>query len=182
MLYTQHIDTAVTVYIYKLFSQQKNSASTRYIPSKLADKFLTLYRHCRYALIEAAFDEVYTALGERTKYDYTDDNSSVEEEIEADEFNNLTRPIDDSDRKRKKTQSYNKDIPERQTKAKRYLETVQQPYKEKCIKAQTDKLRHYGFDISSAREGAYVGLKGQLKSARNNTLTLFLKIAPYFDG
>lgn len=33
--------------------------------------------------------------------------------MEADEFDNLARPIDDSDRKRKKTQSYNKDIPER---------------------------------------------------------------------
>lgn len=103
MLCTQYIDTAVTVYICKLFGQQKNSASTRYIPSKLADKFLTLYRHCRYALTEAAFDEAYIALGERTKYDYTDDNSSVEEEIEADEFDDLARPIDDSDRKRKKT-------------------------------------------------------------------------------
>lgn len=180
MLYTQHIDTVVTVYAYKLFGQQKNKDSTRYIPSILADEFLVLYRHCRYALTETAFDKVYTALKERCKYSYIDDdNSNAEEEVAADKFDDLARPIDSDKRA---LLVYNKDITKRQLKAKRYLETVWQLYKEKCVKAQIDRIRYYGFDVLSASEGAYVGLKGQLTSARNNTLTLFLKIALYFDS
>lgn len=182
MLCTQYIDTAVTVYTYKLFGQQKNSNGTRYIPSKLADEFLTLYRNCRYILTEAVFDEVYTALKERAKYNNTDDSSIEEGELvlEADEFDDLTRPVNVSNKYT--SLAYNKDTTERQLKAKRYLEIAQQPYKEKCVKVQTDKLRHYSFNILSAGEGAYVGLKGQLTSARNDTLTLFLKIALYFDS
>lgn len=182
MLCTQYIDIAVIVYIYKLFGQQKNSNGTRYIPSKLADEFLTLYRNCRYILTEAIFDEVYIALKERAKYNDTDDSSIEEEELvlEADKFDDLTRPVNISNKYT--SLAYNKDTTERQLKAKRYLEIVQQPYKEKCVKVQTDKLRYYSFDVLSAGEGAYVGLKEQLTSTRNDTLTLFLKIALYFDS
>lgn len=180
ILYTQYIDTVVTVYTCKLFGQQKNKDSTRYIPSTLADEFLVLYRYCRYVLTETVFDKAYTALKERCKYSYIDDdNSNVEEEVAADEFNNLARPIDSDKRV---LLVYNKDTTERQLKVKRYLEIVQQLYKEKCVKAQTDRIRHYGFDVLSASEGAYAGLKGWLTSTRNNTLTLFLKIALYFDS
>lgn len=180
ILYIQYIDIVVIVYTYKLFGQQKNKDSTRYILSTLADEFLILYRYCRYILTETVFDEVYTALKERSKYSYIDyDNSNVEEKVAVDKFNNLARPINSNKRV---LLVYNKDITKRQLKAKHYLETVQQLYKEKCVKAQTDRIRHYGFDVLSASEGTYAGLKGWLTSARNNILTLFLKIALYFNS
>lgn len=175
MLYIQYIDTAVTAYTYKLFGQQKNKTSTRYIPSKLVDEFLSLYRHCRYVPTETVFNEAYVALGEYAKCC----DSSIEEELEVNKFDDLTRPVDGDSTK---ASVYNKDTTKRQLKAKRYLKIVQQPYKEKCVKAQTDKLRYYGFDVLSASEGTYVGLKGQLTSTRNDTLTLFLKIVLYFDS
>lgn len=43
-------------------------------------------------------------------------------------------------------------------------------------------MRHFGYDVSSASKGAHAGLKKWTASARNNTLTLILRMALFYDG
>lgn len=188
MLCTQYIDIAVRAYIAKTFGQQKNEDTNRFELSELANKFLVLYRKCRYAASKEAFTDVYTKLDERAKYGKNSDGDSefddlvyIEIQLDIDieeELDIIVRLIDNPTT----TTTIVKNIPERQQKIIRYLQTVQQVYKEKCVKAQTDKLRYFRYDVSSGGESAYKGLKVQTTSLRNDTLTFFIKLALFYDS
>lgn len=184
ILCTQYIDTAVEIQAYKTFGQQKSEDSIRYVASKVAAKFIALYKTCRNTAIEDRFDEAYNVLLKRAQRDEALDNSanSADSADSADsvddEVDKIARPIELS----KHVLDNNKDTPERQLKIVRYLEKYQQVYKEKCVKAQTNRLHYYGYNISSASKGAYAGLKRQTQSARNNTLTFFIKLGPFYNS
>lgn len=188
ILYTQYIDIVVRAYIVKIFGQQKNKDTNRFELSELANKFLALYRKCRYTASKEAFTNVYTKLDERAKYSKNSDGDSnfddlvyieiqlnidIEEELDIiiQLINNPTT-----------TTIIVKDIPERQQKIIRYLQTIQQVYKEKYVKAQTDKLQYFRYDIFSSGENAYKGLKVQTTSLRNDTLIFFIKLALFYDS
>lgn len=97
MLCTWYINTAVEAQACKTFGWQKNKDSTRYIPSELATKFLSLYRNCRLVLLEAAFDQACSEMLERAQRDETTGSNSDSEDREADaddEVDTLVRPID----------------------------------------------------------------------------------------
>lgn len=182
ILYTQYINTVVEVQACKTFSQQKNPDSTRYILSELATKFFALYKTCRLALLEAAFNEAYAKMLERAQRDELSnsdsDSDDQDTDIDADnEVDILARPIDYT-----KAVALTKDTPARQLKIVRYIKKHQQVYKEKCVKAQTDRLRHYRFDTSLASKGAHAGLKRQTTLSRNNILTFFLKLRLFYEG
>lgn len=119
--------------MYKIFGQQKDEAGRRYIPSKLANKFLSFYRNCRLILTEEVFDKVYIDFAERAKYGRSDDEYEEEEE-EEEELDIIVYLVD----LYKTVTTIDKNILARWLKAKRYLQKVQQPYKEKYVKAQTD--------------------------------------------
>lgn len=195
MLYTQYIDTIVRAYTAKTFGQQKNEETNKYILSELAQEFLALYRTCRYVLTEDTFNEVYAALDERAIYGQnniyeSDDDeyfnavqraafTAVETDVELEDkldiiIRLIENPTDPS--------TILKDILERWQKIVRYLQTAQQVYKEKCVKAQTDRIQHFGIDTSSGSKSAYKGLKVQTTSSRNNTLTFFIKLALFYDA
>lgn len=182
ILYTQYINTVVEAQAYKTFGQQKNDNSTRYVLSELAAKFLALYKDCRLTLLEAAFNDAYAKILERAqRNELSDSNSDDREALDTDADNKvdiLVQPIDPT----KAVATTKKDTPTRQLKIVRYIEKYQQVYKEKYVKAQTDRLRHYGFDTSSASKGAYASLKRQTTSSRNNTLTFFLKLILFYEG
>lgn len=180
ILCIQYIDIVVKANAYKIFGQQKDPARRRYIPSKLADEFIALYRNYRLALTEEAFDKAYGDLAERAKYDYDDSNDSdnSDQYKDKEELDIIARLVNI----RKEATTTDKNIPARQLKAERYLQKAQQPYKELYVKAQIDQLLYFGFNVSSIGEGAYRGLKKQTQSARNNTLTIVLKIMLFFDS
>lgn len=180
ILCIQHIDTAVEAQVYKIFGQQKSEDSIRYVASELASEFLTLYRTYRFAKTEQRFDEACAAILDRTiRDDASDsDNDSDNDDKDIDE---IARPLTIDKRVGSYTTT-NKDTSTRQLKALRYLKNYQQVYKEKCVRAQIDKLRYFGFDVLLAGKGAYVGLKKQTISACNNTLTFILKLYLFFDG
>lgn len=50
------------------------------------------------------------------------------------------------------------------------------------MKAWTNEIRHFGYNTSSGGESAHKGLKAWTTSSRNNTLTFFIKLAPFYDG
>lgn len=189
MLCIQYIDTIVRAYVYKTFGQQKDNETNRFVLSELANKFLVLYRKCRFIESELAFDEVYSALNKRAKcgktyrdndsdqYDLTQRNLEVDNEIDE-ELDTIARLIDNPTA----PTTTIKDTPARQQKIIRYLQTAWQVYKEKCIKVQTNKIRYFGYNISSGGKSAYKGLKAQTTSSRNNTLTFFIKLALFYDG
>lgn len=184
ILYTQYIDIAVKANVYKIFGQQKDKETNRYVPSKLAYEFLNLYRKCRLVLTELVFEQVYTNLSIRAKYSRSDesdesdyDEARIKREL-AEELDKIVQPTD----RRKTVTTIDKNIPTRQLKAERYLQTTQQPYKELCIRVQTDKLLYYGFDVLSLGKGIYRGLKKQTASARNDILTIIIKIILYYDS
>lgn len=182
ILYTQYINTAVEVQACKTFGQQKNPDSTRYIPSELAAKFLALYKTYRLALSEAAFNEACAKMLERAQRDELSNSDSDSDDQDTDtdtdnEVDILARPIDYT-----KAVASTKDTPVRWLKIVRYIKKHQQVHKEKYVKAQTDRLRHYGFDTSSASKGAHTGLKRQTTSSRNNILTFFLKLGLFYEG
>lgn len=180
ILCIQYIDIVVKANAYKIFGQQKDPARRRYIPSKLANEFIALYRNYRLVLTKEAFDKAYGDLAERAKCDYDDSNDSdnSDQYKDKEELDIIARLVNI----RKEATTIDKNIPARQLKAERYLQKAQQPYKELYIKVQTDQLLHFGFDVSSTGEGAYRGLKKQTQSARNNTLTIVLKIILFFDS
>lgn len=62
ILYTQYIDTAVRANTYKIFGQQKDKNSNRYIASLLVEEFIILYKQCRYVPTEDVFNKAYTAI------------------------------------------------------------------------------------------------------------------------
>lgn len=76
MLCTWHIDTAVRAYASKTFGWQKDNETNRFVPSELANEFLALYRKCRFAESELAFDKACAALDERAKCGETYHNDS----------------------------------------------------------------------------------------------------------
>lgn len=77
ILYTQYIDTVVRANVYKLFGQQKDEYTNRYIASELIEESIQLYKTYRYILIEEAFNKAYIAIDERTKYsEYNDYNTN----------------------------------------------------------------------------------------------------------
>lgn len=133
MLYTQHIDTVVRANAYKLFGQQKDKYTNRYVASELVEEFISLYKACRFASTEAVFNKVYAAIDERakcSKIDYNSDNdfttteraTFVAAEIDAEleeELDIIIRPI--LRRNAKAATTIVKDIPVRQQKAQRYL-------------------------------------------------------------
>lgn len=185
-----HIDTAVKANACKIFGQQKDKETNRYVPSKLVYKFLNLYRKCRLALTELAFEEAYTNLSIRAKCGRSDESDydkaaqdkaaqvqRIKQEL-AEELDEIVQPID----RRKTVTTIDKNIPIRQLKAERYLQTAQQPYKELCIRVQTDKLLYYGFDVLSLGKGIYGGLKKWIASARNDILTMIIKIMLFYDS
>lgn len=189
MLYTQYIDTAVRAYAAKTFGQQKNEDTNRFELSELTNKFLALYRNCRYIASKEAFADAYTALDERAKYGENSDNDSnsdydpvyVQIQLDTDinkELDIIVRPIENPTT----ITTIVKDTPERQQKIVRYLQTAQQVYKEKYVKVQTNKLRHFGYDMLSSGKSVYKGLKVQTTSSRNNTLIFFIKLALFYDS
>lgn len=124
----------------------------------------------------------------RATYDEANDNNTSNNEsenenaeaVQDDEVDAIVRLVAID-----KRTSYNyqkKDTSIRQLKIIQYLERYQQVYKEKCVKVQTNKMRHFGFDVLLVGEGAYVGLKKQTASARNDILTFILKLYLFFDG
>lgn len=128
MLYTQYIDIVVRANVCKLFGQQKDKYSNRYIASELAEEFIQLYRACRFAPIEEAFNKACTAIdkrakcGKRNKYQSDDfftiaetaafratkTDAELEEEIDI-----ITRPLQNT----KAVTTTIKDTLERQYKA-----------------------------------------------------------------
>lgn len=107
MLYTQYIDTAVRANTYKLFGQQKDKHTNRYVASELIEEFISLYKAYRFAPTEAAFNKVYAAIDERakcSKIDYNSDNdfttteratfvaTKIDAELEE-ELDIIVRPI-----------------------------------------------------------------------------------------
>lgn len=77
ILYTQYIDTVVQANVYKLFGQQKDEYTNRYIASELIEESIQLYKTYRYILIEEAFNKSYIAIDERAKYsEYNDYNTN----------------------------------------------------------------------------------------------------------
>lgn len=180
MLCIQYIDTAVEAQAYKIFGQQKSEDSIRYVASELASEFLTLYRTCRFAKTEQRFDEACAAILKRTIRDDTSDSDNNSDNNDKD-IDEIARPLTIDKRVGSYTTT-NKDILTRQLKALRYLKNYQQVYKEKYVRAQTDKLRYFGFDVLLVGKGAYVGLKKQTTSARNNILTFILKLYLFFDS
>lgn len=182
ILYIQYIDTAVKAQVYKIFRQQKSKDSIRYVASELASEFLILYRIYRFAKTEKQFDEAYTTILNRAiRDDASDDTSDNESDNNDNDIDKIVRPLTID----KRVGSYtitNKDISTRQLKVLRYLENYQQVYKEKYVRAQIDKLRYFGFDVLLVGKGAYIGLKKQTTSARNNILTFILKLYLFFDG
>lgn len=178
MLYTQYIDTAVKAQAYKIFRQQKSKDSIRYV----ASEFLVLYRIYRFAKTEKQFDEAYAAILNRAiRNDASDDTSDNESDNNDNDIDKIARPLTIDKRVGSYTTT-NKDTSTRQLKALRYLENYQQVYKEKYVRAQTDKLRYFGFDVLSVGKGAYIGLKKQTTSTRNNILTFILKLYLFFNG
>lgn len=129
MLCTWHMDTAVKAYTAKTFGWQKNEDTNRFVPSELANEFLSLYRKCRYTETELLFNEAYAALDERAKcgeiqqaddeYDPTwrdpDMDNKIDEELDI-----IARPIDNPTA----PTSVVKDTPERWQKIVRYLQTT----------------------------------------------------------
>lgn len=188
ILYIQYIDTAVKAYAAKTFGQQKNKETNRFVPSELANEFLALYRKCRYVESKLLFNKAYAALDERAKYgkiqqDESDEYDLIQRNPEVDnkinkELDIIARPIDNPTVQT----SIVKDTLERQQKIIRYLQTAQQVYKEKCIKAQTNQIRHFGYNTSSSGESVYKGLKVQTTSSRNDILIFFIKLALFYDG
>lgn len=180
MLYTQYIDTAIEVQAYKTFGQQKSEDSIRYVASKVAAKFITLYKAYRNAATEDRFDEAYNALLKRAQRNKALDKSadSANSADVDDEVDKIARPIELS----KHVSDNNKDTPERQLKIVRYLEKHQQVYKEKYVKVQTNQLRYYSYNVSSASKGAYADLKQQIQSACNDILTFFIKLGPFYNS
>lgn len=188
MLYTQYIDTTVRAYASKTFGQQKDNKTNRFVPSKLANKFLVLYRKYRFAESKLAFDKACAALNKRAKcgktyYNDSDQYDLMQRNLEVDykideELDAIARPINNPTA----LTTTVKDTPVRQQKIIRYLQTAWQVYKEKYVKAQTNKIRHFGYNVSSGGESAYKGLKVQTTSSRNNTLTFFIKLALFYDG
>lgn len=185
MLYIQYIDTAVKAYIAKTFGQQKNYETNRFEPSELANEFLALYRNCRYVPTEEAFDQACANLDERTRYgeiqQYNSDSEvdKTQRDIEIEEeLDNIARLLSNPTA----ATTFVKDTLERQQKIVRYLQTVQQVYKEKYVKAQTDRLRYFGYDILSSSKSAYKSLKVQLATSRNDILIFFIKLALFYDG
>lgn len=187
MLCTQYIDIVVKVYTAKTFGQQKNKDTNRFVPSELANEFLSLYRKCRYTKSKLLFDKACTALDERAKcgkiqqaddeYDPIQRNLDIDNKIDE-ELDIIARLIDNPT----VYTSVVKDTLERQQKIVRYLQTAWQVYKEKCVKAQTNEIRHFGYDTSSSSKSVYKGLKVQTTSLRNNTLTFFIKLALFYDS
>lgn len=185
ILCTQHIDTAVKAQAYKIFRQQKSEDSIRYVPSKLATEFIAIYKICRFAKSVQQFDEACATILKRTIRDEasnsgndSDDNNDNNNDNDIDK---IARPLT-IDKRIGTYSTTNKDILTRQLKALRYLENYQQVYKEKYVKVQIDKLRYFGFDVLLVGKGAYVGLKKQTASARNNTLIFILKLYLFFDS
>lgn len=191
ILYIQYIDTVVEAQAYKIFRQKKSDNSTRYVASELAAEFLSLYRTYRFAKTKQLFDDTYIAILIRAIRDEDSDNenetndNTTNETAEAaqdDEVDDIVRPIAINKRA---SCNYQRDILIRQLKINqiiRYLERYQQVYKEKYVKAQTDKIRYFGYDMSLVGKGIYTGLKKQTASIRNNMLTLILRIVPFYDG
>lgn len=189
MLYTQYIDTIVRAYVSKIFGQQKDNKTNRFVPSELTNKFLVLYQKCQFVESKLAFDKVYTTLNKRAKYGKTyynndsDQYNLIQRNLEVDleideELDAITRPIDNPTT----LTTTIKDTPARQQKIIQYLQTAQQVYKEKYVKVQTNKIQHFGYNVSSSGESAYKVLKVQTTSSRNNTLTFFIKLALFYDG
>lgn len=50
------------------------------------------------------------------------------------------------------------------------------------MRAWTDQIRHYGNNTTSRNEGAHSGLKAWLQCARNDLLTFFDKMIPFYSG
>lgn len=186
ILCIQHIDTVVKAYAAKTFGQQKNEETNRYILSKLAEEFLALYRIYYYVLTEEVFNDAYAALKERAKcgklrnsdeYDLLQYDLDIDNEIDE-EVDIIARPIDNPIA----STTIVKDTLERQQKIVRYLQTAWQVYKEKCVKAQTDKIRYFGVYTSLGGKSAYKGLKVQTTSSRNDILTFFIKLVLFYDA
>lgn len=144
-----YINTIVEVQVYKTFIQQNNSNSIRYILSKLATEFLSLYRNYRLILLEAAFNQAYSKILERTQRNETigsnsdsdsDSNSNIEDrEANTDnKVNILVRLIEST---KVVTTITRKDTLVQQLKIVRYLEKYQQVYKEKYVKVQLVRER-----------------------------------------
>lgn len=77
ILYIQYIDTVVRANVYKLFGQQKDKYTHRYIASELIEESIQLYKTYCYILIEEAFNQAYIAIDKRTKYSkYNDYNTN----------------------------------------------------------------------------------------------------------
>lgn len=190
ILYIQHIDTAIKAQAYKIFRQQKSKDRTRYVASELASEFLILYQTYRFAKTEQRFDEAYAAILKRAIRDDASDNdndndnnndNNNESDNNDNDIDKITRPLTIDKRVGSYTTT-NKDILTRQLKALRYLENYWQVYKEKYVRVQIDKLRHFGFDVLLVGKGTYTGLKKQTTSAYNNILTFILKLYLFFDG
>lgn len=187
MLCTQYIDTAVKAYTAKTFGQQKNEETNRFVPSELTNEFLALYRKCRYTKSKLLFDKACAALDERAKYSKTQQASDkydlIQRNLEVDnkiaeELDIIARLIDNPT----VYTSIIKDTLERWQKIVQYLQTAWQVYKEKCVKVQTNEIRHFSYDTSSSSKSVYKGLKVQTTSSRNDTLTFFIKLALFYDS
>ena len=63
-----------------------------------------------------------------------------------------------------------------------YLAKHWWPYKEKIIKAWTNKIIQYGYDTTSLAESSHFGLKTWLHSSRNDALTSLQKMALYYES
>lgn len=182
ILYTQYIDIAVKAQAYKIFRQQKSKDSIRYVASELAAKFLVLYKTCRFAKTEELFDTACLAILIRATYDEANDSNSSDNDNgskQDDEVDAIVRLVAINKRA---SCNLKKDTSIRQLKIIQYLERHQQVYKEKYVKAQTDKMRYFGFDVLLVGEGTYVGLKKQTASARNDILIFILKLYLFFDS
>lgn len=159
-LYIQYIDTIVKAQAYKIFRQQKSEDSIRYTSS-------------------SSIIAIYVAILTGATYnEASDSKNKIPEAIQDDEVDNIIQLVAIN-----KRSSYNyKDASIRQLKIIRYLERYQQVYKEKYVKAQTNKIPYLDYDVSLVGKGIYIGLKKQIATARNSILTLILQIVLFYNS
>lgn len=151
-----------------------------YITSKLATEFIVLYKAYCNAATEDGFDKAYNIILKRIQRNEETTLENSEAVDTDDKVDEIIQPIELN--KYVLDNSSSKNTLQRQLKIVRYLEKYQQVYKEKYIKAQTNQLRYYSYNMSSASKDAYVGLKRQIQSACNDILTFFIKLGPFYNS
>lgn len=63
------------------------------MPSKLADEFLALYRKCRIAPTESAFEQAYANLSIRAKCSITDESDNEESDNEEAQIRSVEQEL-----------------------------------------------------------------------------------------